>query len=291
MTGREAAVTWARVRLKLGRSGWRILALRPVRGLLRTVGRVLCGQPAVSVGDQNHGFFKLGWETLSVEPPADHVVDIRCHRLPFADDSVACVNASHVAEHLRDDEVRFFAGEVLRVLRPRGVFRVVVPDLQRFIDSYWNDGLALHFDRPVAPGLTMRSWLAGEVRAGRQDPGVLAPHNGLISVVASYTNGHPLPVARREDVESRLRGGSVEGFVRWCVSLKDSSRDDHGHFNGFTFDRLRAVLLQAGFARVDRSEYAAPCGHRLLRGIDRADKNGISLYVNAHKGEPPVTLP
>jgi glycosyltransferase involved in cell wall biosynthesis len=122
-----------------------------------------------------------------------------------------------------------------------------------------------------------------EVQAGREDPAVLLPHNGLISIVASYTNGHPLPVASKGEVDEHLRNGDIDHFVHWCVSLKDTSKSDYGHFNGFTFDRLVRFLKHAGFAAVTRSAYGETDGNQLFRGIDRIGEKTVSLCVNARK--------
>ena len=61
--------------------------------------------------------------------------DLR-RKLPFRDGSVAGVYASHVLEHLtRRDAVRLLM-DIQRVLRPKGVLRLVVPDLEAIIRSY-----------------------------------------------------------------------------------------------------------------------------------------------------------
>lgn len=262
--------------------GRKLLASRLCRRLVVPFGHRWTGMKALSVGDQNDNFFHFGWETLSFMPPADHLVNIRYQPLPFKDSSIDLVNASHVIEHLRDSELDYFLSEVYRVLSPTGTFRIVVPDLEGFIESYYSDGLAKHYEWPSA-GSSMREYKEQEVRVGRENPAVLLPHNGLISIVASYTNGHPLPIASKEDVEEHLRNGDIDHFVHWCVSLKDTSKDDFGHFNGFTFDRLNAFLKRCGFTVVIRSVFGETGDIRLFRGIDRAVEKTVSLYVNAQK--------
>lgn len=258
-------------------------ASKPVRACMVTVGRRWTGVIALSVGDQNDYFFHFGWETLSVVPPADHLANITHDRLPFEDDSIEVLNASHVLEHLRDSELRHFLREAYRVLSPSGTFRIAVPDLERFIESYHRDGLAMHFDWPMCSFSNMRAYKENEVRAGREYPDALLPHNGLISIVAIYTNGHRLPVATKEEVEEHLRTADIDHFVHWCVSLKDTEREDFGHCNGFSFDRLSRFFEEAGFSSVTRSTFGDTSNIRLLRGIDRHTVKTISLFVNASK--------
>jgi SAM-dependent methyltransferase len=58
---------------------------------------------------------------------------------PFPDRSFTAAFSSHVMEHLYPDQARHCAAEVFRILAPGGVFRVVVPDLDRMIARYRPD--------------------------------------------------------------------------------------------------------------------------------------------------------
>lgn len=56
--------------------------------------------------------------------------------LPYADNSVAAFYSSHVLEHLFMGEVEALIPELYRCLVPGGVCRVVVPDLEKIVQSY-----------------------------------------------------------------------------------------------------------------------------------------------------------
>ncbi|MFT6127430.1 MAG: putative SAM-dependent methyltransferase [Flavobacteriaceae bacterium] len=56
--------------------------------------------------------------------------------LPFEDSSFEFVYCSHFLEHLSLSQVKILIGEVLRVLKPNGIFRVVVPDLENICREY-----------------------------------------------------------------------------------------------------------------------------------------------------------
>jgi SAM-dependent methyltransferase len=56
--------------------------------------------------------------------------------LPYGDSSCEAVFSSHVFEHLFFDEVERLVREIWRVLRPGGVCRVVVPDLERIVAEF-----------------------------------------------------------------------------------------------------------------------------------------------------------
>jgi predicted SAM-dependent methyltransferase len=69
--------------------------------------------------------------------------DVRRHDvkkgLPFADQSVSCIYSSHTFEHFSWAESLAVAKECFRVLRPGGVLRVAVPDLQLIAREYLRD--------------------------------------------------------------------------------------------------------------------------------------------------------
>jgi len=58
--------------------------------------------------------------------------------LPFADNSVSAIYASHVLEHLYRSQALALISECKRTLKPGGVLRLVVPDLQSMVVEYLN---------------------------------------------------------------------------------------------------------------------------------------------------------
>lgn len=56
--------------------------------------------------------------------------------LPFRDDSVDLLYCSHVLEHLALEEFKDALTESFRILRPGGVFRLVLPCLENAIKAY-----------------------------------------------------------------------------------------------------------------------------------------------------------
>jgi predicted SAM-dependent methyltransferase len=66
-------------------------------------------------------------------------------KIPLASKSVATLYASHMLEHLDRQEARRFLAEAMRVLRPGGVIRLVVPDLHILVQRYLKEGSANDF--------------------------------------------------------------------------------------------------------------------------------------------------
>jgi predicted SAM-dependent methyltransferase len=62
-------------------------------------------------------------------------LDVR-RRFNFNDCTFDYVFCSHFIEHLYPDDAKFCVKQVFRVLKPGGIFRVIVPDLDKIVDEY-----------------------------------------------------------------------------------------------------------------------------------------------------------
>lgn len=71
---------------------------------------------------------------------ANHVQWASATELPLADESMTVVYSSHMLEHLDRAHAERFLREAKRVLRPKGVLRIVVPDLQKLVQQYLQSG-------------------------------------------------------------------------------------------------------------------------------------------------------
>ena len=60
-------------------------------------------------------------------------------KIPFKDSSVDLIYSCHMLEHLDKSEAEMFFNESYRVLKTRGIMRLVVPDFQRLIEKYNTD--------------------------------------------------------------------------------------------------------------------------------------------------------
>ena len=64
--------------------------------------------------------------------------DVR-NPLPFQDNSLSVVYASHLLEHLYLEEAKRLLRDCFRVLHPNGILRMVVPDLRAIVLEYMGD--------------------------------------------------------------------------------------------------------------------------------------------------------
>jgi predicted SAM-dependent methyltransferase len=83
-------------------------------------------------------FGQADWTNIDMFPHKNVALIYDCRRkLPFADGSVDRIRCEHVFEHLDNkDEAPKFLKECLRCLGTGKVMRIVVPDLELFINAY-----------------------------------------------------------------------------------------------------------------------------------------------------------
>lgn len=73
---------------------------------------------------------------ININWPSNLVIhDVR-KRLPFDNSTVDCIYTSHVIEHLTKYEATKTLTDCHRILKARGVIRIVVPDLELFASKY-----------------------------------------------------------------------------------------------------------------------------------------------------------
>jgi len=75
--------------------------------------------------------------------PRDIIWRDASRRLPYADDAVDKLYSSHFLEHLKRDKAVAVLEECRRVLKPGGIFRLVVPDLHYHARRYVEETDAL----------------------------------------------------------------------------------------------------------------------------------------------------
>jgi predicted SAM-dependent methyltransferase len=219
------------------------------------------------------GRFHPGWVNLDLQPQNPSV---RRHDattpLPFGDASFDAVYHSHLLEHLPRDRAAPFLRECWRVLRPGGVLRVVVPDLERIARLYLDSLVGAWLGDAEAQ--RRYTWAVLEMydQAVREQPGgemlaYLADARSEPADVAWYRLGAdgtvirkhleriaPLPAAVPPTRLRRLFTGWRERLIRWVLG-RDYALLQLGRFrrggevHRWMYDRhsLRELLTAAGF--------------------------------------------
>src|SRR6266852_4700932 len=81
--------------------------------------------------------FHPDWVNLDLHPCSEAVQQCDLQKeLPFPDGSFDVVYHSHILEHFSQRNGLRFLERCHKVLRPEGILRVVVPDLERIVEFY-----------------------------------------------------------------------------------------------------------------------------------------------------------
>ena len=176
--------------------------------------------------------------------------------IPFASDSVDIVYHSHVLEHLDRPVAQRFLAETLRVLKPGGISRIVVPDFELLCRAYLE-----HLERC------------------QREPREAARHEELVAGVLEQS-------VRREAAGAQGSTG-LKRFVERFV-LGDARR--RGETHQWMYDRISLphLLRIVGYREAAVESWTSsriPGWHSIA--LDRNEHGGEytpgSLYVEAVK--------
>lgn len=132
--------------------------------------------------------------------------------LSFSSNSVDVVYHSHLLEHLDREIARTFLSEVLRVLKPGGIQRIVVPDMEKVCRAY-----------------------VSHISACESDADEAAGHDRYISRIIEQS-------VRKEAVGTRSQRG-IRRLIE-NVILGDARR--RGETHQWMYDRINLSALLAG---------------------------------------------
>lgn len=81
--------------------------------------------------------YHQAWTNLDFVSSNENVISHNLLQgIPFTDNSFDVVYHSHVLEHFSRSDGRKFIEECFRVLKPNGIFRIAVPNLERIVREY-----------------------------------------------------------------------------------------------------------------------------------------------------------
>ena len=200
--------------------------------------------------------------------------DIRSDALPYGDETVSNVYASHVIEHVENEHVERFLSEAHRVLKPGGVLRIACPDarflyeVSSFENEYWNwrrEQFMRDSRYEVRGEITQSDFLTRELAS------VKMRHY-------RHAAGETMPAF---DVGEKSYGGLLEAYKSGLTFNPERPGE---HINAWDMSQLHASGVAAGFKRVIESKHRGSVS-AAMQGpdMDRTQPH-MSLYVEMIKG-------
>jgi len=186
-------------------------------------------------------------------PPNLMIVDLSKGKLPFDDNTVDYVYTSHFLEHLPRYMTIKLLTDVRRTMKPGGLIRIVVPDLETLAIAYVRYKEGKRSSNPI---------FARENEEG-------GSHQTPVESVNAHFSRYPMP----NSVYVGLRGRLAKAFKTFFPNEFD-------HKWMYDFDDMRDALNAVGFKKIKRES--------LWKGempdIKKLDKLSYeSLYVEARK--------
>lgn len=84
-------------------------------------------------GDRIHN----SWENIDFSPYNKYIKKVNLlGKLPYKDNSFDVAYSSHFLEHLSYSNAHKILDEINRILKPNGILRIVVPDLENICKAY-----------------------------------------------------------------------------------------------------------------------------------------------------------
>lgn len=229
----------------------------------------------LNIGGGN--WFKMGWLNLDIY--ADNTfIDINQNllenqELPFIDESLELIFASHILEHLPDEVVLNLLKECHRTLKKGGIMRISVPDMEKafkaYVDRDWN---FFEIGGVTTNGDSIERRLVNYFASFAMDNYGEEKH---------YSGG---PIIDDSIVKEKFNSLGKYEFVTWCVSLIPKNAPYKAHVNGFDFEKLARFLKDAGFEESYKSLYRNSTVKELRDTKRIFDKRPmVSLYVETIK--------
>jgi len=211
---------------------------------------------------------------------ADIICNVeKMEMIDIADNSIDIVYSSHMIEHITDEALNHFLGELHRILKKGGCIRIEAPDAEKLINAY------IHNDSDILVDFIDNGVMLAK-KYGVNDYGSF--HMAFLSSLVSYIkDGCVEPVlVDKSEIDKRIN--DIDSFVEWCKTLlTDEQKGTHGHINPVYYSKLESNLSDAGFTKIcsadNRETNLGVIVEKSIQQIERPHRSYYSFYVEAVK--------
>ena len=153
------------------------------------------------------------WFLVGCVKPYDYECKWGEEPLPFKDNSIEHVYASHVLEHIYWYKIDDALKEVYRVLKPKGIFEVHVPDFKVIVKAFLEKNMPDNWRRYNKSGDFMK-WVNGRLFAYNKEG-----HGDLYSHKACFDEAYLTQCLKSAGFKNVKLGAKVRGAHHGIVNL------------------------------------------------------------------------
>jgi predicted SAM-dependent methyltransferase len=181
--------------------------------------------------------FHKTWANVDMTSNSPHVKSYNfLIGLPFASDQFDVVYHSQVLEHIPKENSSFFISECFRVIKPGGIMRVVLPDLENIVNEYIKH-LNENITNPNSQSEANYDWILLEM---------------YDQTVRNYSGGQMVEFLRRPVLINEKYIIDRIGYMGRAIRNSFLTQDDT---SGFLFSFIKVVkkVQRVGISRVVKS--------------------------------------
>lgn len=195
---------------------------------------------------------------VSTPNPVNYINHDLRRGIPFPDETADVVYASHVLEHLERRYALPFVTEIHRILKPNGIIRLVVPDLERAVIAYLETLQALRLDAGSQDKKDRYEWATIMLldQMVRTEPGGemmrwLREH--YQSKFVQSLEGIFLEIADNASANATNQG--AKAYIVQLLRPKNPAKTGELHRWMYDDISLEYLLTQSGFREVQRMSH------------------------------------
>ena len=197
--------------------------------------------------------------------------------LPFK--NVKQIFTSHMLEHVSNEMGINFLNQCYSILNKNGIIRIEVPDVEILINDYKGERKFINSVQIQNKKSLVDKYNFDNIYS--------EPHMALSSYLSLYIDprGFHVPVRTQKlEFEDKINNLSTSDFCDWLISLQTNrQKATHGHINWFNYDKIKTMLKDIGFSKVERVSSGITSNNFDLT-MDRGGERGeYSLILEAVK--------
>jgi len=206
--------------------------------------------------------------------------------IPINANSAEIFYSSHTIEHITDEAAQFIFGEVYRILKNNGVFRLTTPNIELNYRAFKENDLQ-YFHQIYRSSLTPIIVNGIEVTKDKRNASI--EQLFLYHFASSISSLHNFEEKKLTDNEIRnlFNDKDLESALNYCTALcpiENQKKFPGNHINWWNKDKIFKMLRKAGFSEIFLSGYGQSFSP-ILRNTKYFDNthSEMSLYVEAIK--------